>query len=521
MSSHSSFTYDCPHIGLYRLRYLANLKGHDCNVFDSSLVDVDGNLKKLNPSAYDMIGISVSHSKMEEDLSMISYLNENKKGNKPLIIAGGQEATQNGEQWLKGGVDLIFTGYAEESFSDALDFISSDFNKSKNKLKNLKGVMYLENGSVVFNPNKCLTLEDFVKNNHDLVLDMDLPYEKYWEKARKNTEALNFSKSIFIPEAARLYTSSSCPYNCGFCSSSGFIPYSQQKPQKPLRLNSEQVYHQILHHINKYGAKCFLFQDDEFMVDKQRIRELCQKIIGGKENGSIDKGILFNPQARVTDFLLGGKNSSVDYEFIDNLAKAGFHSIGLGIETFSDKLISKPCMNKQGYNSAQSLNVVYSMLEGGIVPHVFQILFTPEGDIEDIKINIRRGMEVVRKGGQLVVTPVLRSSPGAPIYNNSSYPFKIKTFVNKISGEKLEISGNYIPWDPFLADCADRVFDLIDEEVSDFENKWKFGRIPKSIEGILYYIATSKLLKDSSLVKECYGLIDEKTKELEKKLMQD
>jgi len=265
-----------------------------------------------------------------------------------------------------------------------------------------------------------------------------------------------------------------------------------------------------LHHIKKYNAKCFLFNDDEFIVDKNRVKELCEKIIKAKEKNIINKGILFNCQVRVIDFISQGE---IDYELIDKLAKAGFHSLGLGIETFSDRMMSMPSMNKVGCDCEKTLKIISIMLDKGIVPHVFQIIFFPESNKEDIKINIRNGMEVVRKGAQLVVTPILRFSPGAPISKNPVYNFTSKIIENKFHNEKLKIGINYIPFDPFLADCANKIEDAIDKEISNF--KWKYGRIHKSIIGILSYIATAKLLKEEGLVKEGYELIDYKIKELE------
>ena len=85
------------------------------------------------------------------------------------------------------------------------------------------------------------------------------------------------------------------------------------------------------------------------------------------------------------------------------------------------------------------------------------------------------------------------------------------------SGKDLKISRDYIPHDPFLASCADKVRDLIDEEVLKFKEKWKFGKIPKPMLGTLTYVAAAKLLGDSSLVEESYRLIDDKIKELEER----
>lgn len=516
MSSHTNRdAYNCPHLGLYRLGQLARSKGHQCEVVDDSLVSIDAEVKKIIPSSYDIVGISVSHNEMEKDLSMVTSLRAKKKGNKPLIIAGGQEATYNGKQWLREGVDLIFTGYAEESFGKALDYFAQlDFGEAKDKIKNLEGVMYLEGDSVIFNPNKPLTLERFVEDNHRLVLDLNIPYKQYWEKAEKETKGFNLSKSVFIPESVRLYTSSSCPHNCGFCNSSNFTAFSQKSKHAPLRLTAKQIHEQILHHINKYGAKCFMFNDDEPLIDKPRIKELCQIIINSKETGEIDKNILFNSQGRVADFLSDG---NVDYDFIDRLAKTGFHSIGLGVETFSDRLLLMPSMKKGGFDSGQSLKVVDALLNRGIVPHVFTILFVPEATPEDIKITIKRGMEIFRKGGQIVVNPLLRAMPGARIYDNPAYPFKTSSSENDISKKRIEISKYYIPHNHFLADCAERVMDLVDEEVSEFMGHWKFGSVPKAMAGTLAYVATAKLLKEPELVREGYELIEDKIKELKLK----
>ncbi len=501
-----------PSLGLHRLQYFLHKKNIDCDILDLSLENVDEMLSldealiKARKGEYQIIGMSVSHYHMADDLAIIFKFQEACKNNDQCIfIAGGQEATYNYEQWMKAGIDVVFLGYAERNLAEFASQLQKDWNKGLKNLKDIDGVVYRQNDNIIFNPTKVMTQSEFEYLNYGQVLQSEILYPIYWDYVRSSSQGLNYGTNIFISELVRIYASSNCPNNCGFCSSHSFIAFSQSKKAHIFMLNAEQIYNMILHYVKKYGAKGFLFSDDEFLLSRKRGIEFCDNIINAKKKGIIDKNIMFNCQARVTDFLLRkGDNKKLDYELMEKLVDASFHSISLGVETFSDRLLKCPSMNKRGYVEKDSLKVIDAMLERNLIPQVNILLFIPETTQDEIIHSMNQGVNIVEKGGQIVVSPLIYSLPGSPLYNDTRYEKSIEKHISPINNATINVANYFIPQDPQLAQMASKIVEKTNDEINAFEKsgKWNYGRIPKALIGILTFIATSKLMKRDDLTQD-------------------
>lgn len=510
MTSHSGIeAYASPPIGLYRLKHHLNKLGIGCDILDLCLTGIDEALTKAESGRYQIIGISPSHQYMAEDLSLVWKFREAiKSERKCVFVAGGQQATYNYEQWLKGGIDICFFGYAERNLGEFAKNLNAGCDLSM--LKEIDGIAYLDGDNIFFNPSKPMTKSEFEYFSYEQVMKLEVPYEKYWEMFRRDVRGLSFGTNVFIPETVRLYTSIGCPNHCGFCSSHRFLAFSSQKKACMVMLGAEQIYKLVIQYIDKYGAKGFLFTDSEFLANKGRALEFCEHIIKAKKERIINQSVVFHCQARVVDFLSGrGESRKVDCEFIDKLAEAGFFSVGLGIETFNDRLLRCPSINKMGFTEEDSLKVLDCMLERGLIPIVFTIIVIPETTAEEVIHTMMQTVNLVKKGCQCSVTPLLNALPGAPIYGDSNYPAMTKTFKHPMTREDIEITTAFIPKDPKIADCASRVSDMIKEEIQAFKNSgvWKYQNIPKTLAGILMFVAIAKLLGRNDLAKEWSGLI--------------
>ena len=96
-------------------------------------------------------------------------------------------------------------------------------------------------------PNQTVQYEEeFVQLNYHEIKDLYIPYKDYWDYTRnEGATSLNLKKDEekvkvveadphndlpvdkdtqkFFVETIRLYTSSHCPWKCGFCSSHSFL----------------------------------------------------------------------------------------------------------------------------------------------------------------------------------------------------------------------------------------------------------------------------------------------------------
>ncbi len=502
---------EAPPIGLDRLKNYIKKVDIYCDVLDLSISVVDDYLEKARQGEYQIIGMSVSHYHMKKDISTIWKFKEACSSHQCLIIAGGQEAAYNYEQWLKAGVDVIFLGYAEKNFKKFVNLFNDSFENGKNMLHKVDGIVYNQDDKTVFKPCSPMLPSEFEYLTYEKILELSIPFETYWDRVRTYSEGLNLSSTLYVAETVRVYTSSHCPNRCGFCSSHQFMAFSQQTIAPVFMLSADQVFEIIFFYIREYGAKAFAFSDDEFLVNRKRVFSLCDKIIKAKKKGLINKDVFFNCQARILDFIAKGRGERrVDHELISKLVEAGFHNISLGVETFSDRLLSSPSMGKKGFSEKDTLSVLSAVLASGLVCQINIIIFIPETTKDEIFHSFQQTMYFIRKGGVPAVSPHIQSNPGAPIYGDPDYPVVWEEWENPATGELMKIDKRLIPHDPEIASAADKIFNVYQKELNAF-NKSDIGgfkRIPKAVIGVLFFLSTAKLLGNNGLAEECLELIN-------------
>ena len=344
-----------PHFGMYNIHnYLIHNKvssvmyDRDLEFFKKTDFTESAVLKNIENGDYDVIGISVAHNKaygeqrMCLDLDMIWRMKRaaRKSGKMPVFVAGGQAASMNYKQWLDCGIDLIVLGYGEKVF---LEICQKYFSTNKEKriedglheIKKLlqkgeiRGVAYKnEDGIYRYTPARHVTDEMFKELFLEFPQKYDAPHLKYWDLVKEHSANQDLGASEWIFENVRVYTTSHCPRLCGFCNSGQFLKemsasednlmlnrkadgelkFSEGR-QKLVRLNHEELLDLIYFYINTYGARSFLFSDDDFALKgKDKRTELfCKSIIEHKKNGKMDPGVRFHCQTHVTDYLKADK----------------------------------------------------------------------------------------------------------------------------------------------------------------------------------------------------------------------
>ena len=112
---------------------------------------------------------------------------------------------------------------------------------------------------------------------------MPIPYQKFWDILKENSATQDLGIE-FIYENVRVYTTSHCPRMCGFCNSGQYLKETTAEEkdlminrndegirfskgvQKLVRLDAQEVMDLIMFYIKNYGAKSFLFSDDDFAL---------------------------------------------------------------------------------------------------------------------------------------------------------------------------------------------------------------------------------------------------------------
>lgn len=502
------YVASAPPIGLCRLQHYLVKRGIECDVLDLSIrpeLEPDY-VYMVEQGIYDIVGISVSHHNMVPELETLwKFRTASEKNNKDcLFIAGGQEATLNYEQWLEAGMDLIVMGFAEKRLHElCVRFSENNTVEVSELVKGMDGYAVRDkNGQIVFEPAKPFTAEEFRELSFEALMEMDTPYEDYWSELRKVSDVLTFHNNKFIPETARIFTASHCPMVCAFCSSRAFLPDAQEAITPVIMLSASEVHELIVQHVHKYGTKFFLLSDDDFVlgskVGLKRVFDLCELIVESKNNGTIPADVGFYVQTRVDVFMTRtDKNQKVvNWDLIDAMKGAGFCSFGLGVETFSDRLLASPSMNKRFINEQDSCIVLDALLQRGLSPTINIILGIPETTVEEMIHSMEVAVEFFKKGCQIAVTGLMDSFPGASIHGHEDYPITTTEWVNPYNKQVVSISGSFIPFEAKIGSVIDRVRKLAAEELEKLKLDcgWTGPVIPKPISGLSVFIGVSKLV---------------------------
>ena len=530
-----------PHFGMYQiLNYLRhhNLK---CDMYDRDLeffkkTDFDENLvlKSIKEGKYDVIGISVSQNKGRGKQVMIDDLNLIWKMRAAAESSGKMPVSAlNHKQWLDSGIDLIVLGFGEKTFYDickryftipkAVRKISDLINVAET----IRGVSFkTEKGIYRYSPTRHVTKELFTELFLDFPKKYEMPYKIFWNIMKETTPA-QMGASEFIFENVRVYTSSHCPRMCGFCNSGQFLKEMTASEddlmiekkglrfstgrQKLIQLGPSELMDLIMFYIKKYGAKSFLFSDDDFALKSKinRVQEFCKLVKEYKQKGLMDKKVQFHCQTHVTDWLTDQKKANV--ELIKNIVSAGFKSISVGVESFTDRVMMEPSMNKNGFTNNHARDVLDTMLKNGIVPQINVILGIPEYTPDDLLKTANMAVEYLVKGCDLSVSRNVMALPGAPIYESGLYEVDYDTWIHPVTKKTMKIPYSIIPKDPLVAKALE-VFDFEAQKKLDSVKKrmnWDKKTVPKRVIEITALTCLPKLLNRDDLTPKYEKVLDD------------
>lgn len=524
----SGFKFDslAPSIGVHRLQHAMAVAGIDCDVVNLELTPLEEVLVDVSNGHYHIIGVSVTHWNMIQELDLLWKLRETAKsaGHPVLFIAGGLVATMNCYEWLTCGFDLICLGFAERILVEVAHRYRESPGTGINVTQlfgDMAGVACLDgDGALVKNPAAPLSDEDYREFFLENDLAMTMPYAQYWEIVRKNAKGLTYNKRSFVIENARLFTASRCLANCGYCSSSAAFLRSALGEGQPsfYLLPAQDVYRLIRDHVERYGAQAFSFNDEDFLVGNrtgmQRARKMLRLIIDGKARGELPASIRFSCQTRPSTFIFKGEdgNKRIDREMMQLLLDAGFHNVSLGVETLSDRLLKAPSINKAYLTSQEILNVLDAIMEVGLFPTINVILLIPESTIPDLLETVRKILCYMTRPSQINVVDYMMAFPGAPLWKNPDYPTQDREWRHPLTGQVLRIPFYYRLWDADLQALFNKMENAAEEELSTIKRNfgWEDGRlIFRSAKALASFRAIARLTGAKDILHTCDRMIAE------------
>lgn len=197
-------------------------------------------------------------------------------------------------------VDIVVRGQGERTFAQLIYHLKNNL-----PLNSILGITYKENGKIIENPDR--PFEDI--NNFPPVPYHLVDVEKY------------VTDHPFVgPRSINYVSSQGCPYRCAFCAD------QRVYKRRWSGLKAQRVLDDLEHLINKYRIRSVKFNDDNFFVNKERVRQICKGIIERKlnikwgwANGRADQLVRFDrdrdlwrliKKSRCTSILIGAESGS-------------------------------------------------------------------------------------------------------------------------------------------------------------------------------------------------------------------
>jgi anaerobic magnesium-protoporphyrin IX monomethyl ester cyclase len=216
------------------------------------------------------------------------------------IVIGGHKATEEVESLFARcpNIDLIVRGEGEDTIREVVKGLPH---------KDILGLSYRENGTVIHNKNRSLpdvlrvAFPDRSLRRHDY----------HWIQNGIQITTLTFDTVL---------SSRGCPYNCKFCTFS-LNPLGQKRKYTERPLKS------VIEELRSVTADVVMFSDDNFFTNPTRSEKLCDLIM---ENG-IKK--TFIVQTRIEIARKPG--------LLEKAEKAGFKIFFIGIESPHDRILKQ------------------------------------------------------------------------------------------------------------------------------------------------------------------------------------
>lgn len=291
--------------------------GHELKIIDAptkclSKEDVLKQIKEFTPA---LVVIDTSTPSINSDLAFTKSIKETLPDVKTCLV--GTHATACVAEILpkcSSYVDFI----ARHEYDYTLPELAEKMNNTA-RLKEVKGISYVENGSVIDNPDR-----EFIHNLDELPFVSEV-YKKYLDIKDY------FYAHVSYPTVS-IFSSRGCPSKCFYCM------YSQVMFGKQYRKRSaENLFNECVYITKEFPeVKEILIDDDNFAVDQKNVQEFCKLMIDSKLK------LKWVVQCRVT----------LEYETMVLMKKAGCRLVVVGYESGSQKVLDG--MHK-GITLAQSI----------------------------------------------------------------------------------------------------------------------------------------------------------------------
>lgn len=275
----------------------------------------------------DIIGINASYNFLLELLCRIATA-AREKAPDALIVAGGACTAAYREFILNNCAAIDAICHAEGEIP-VLDLVNAS--DMLDLLQSHRSWITKEKIDMDFTPAPTLidNLDDIPPMEYEVFGDLE-EYRIYHTTIRKN----KIENEFCLP----IHTSRGCPYNCVFCTAGSL------HGKKVRKMSAKRVVADVKRMIGRYGMNCLAIDDDQFLLDRDRAKEILKGIAESRIALRAENGFTI---------------AFIDDEISTLLKKAGLDVACIALESGSDyvlrHVINKPIKLMQVPPAVKSL----------------------------------------------------------------------------------------------------------------------------------------------------------------------
>ena len=354
-------------IGVYYIGSVLRENGYDVEVLN--WYNIHKTPEKITEALLekkpDIIGFSILNANRWGGIEVAQIAKEINPDIK--IVFGGVAPTFLWKHFLKyfPQIDFIVIGEGEYAFLNLVKLIEKG---NYGRLKNVEGIALRQNGKIIKTkpPRPIQNLDE---------LPIPGKYFKY----------------------QHVTSSRGCPWKCSFCGSPRFWG-------RKIRFHSPENFVRHIELLYNKGITFFYVSDDNFTINKNRVIEICKRIL--------DKDL------KITWAAISRVNY-VDEDMLYWMRKAGCIQISYGIESGSEKI--RNLLNKNV--KTDQIKSAFSLTqEHGIIARAYFIYAYPEESWETIQETI----DLIHQIKPLIcVLYILEIYPGTKLYLDFQKQFNV------------------------------------------------------------------------------------------------
>ncbi|MCL2134912.1 MAG: B12-binding domain-containing radical SAM protein [Candidatus Bathyarchaeota archaeon] len=229
-----------------------------------SNTEIAARIQKFKPK---LVVISVPYSGWSSAAFTVAETIKNVDKNLKIALIGLHPSSRPNECLTQANVDFVIIGEPEITTLELSNVFESN---NLQELKNVKGIGFIENNTVVITPPR-----PFIEDLDTLPFPARhlLPMKEFFEAAKKIPISGNLKKP-----SIRMLTTRGCPYGCVFCSNHITMGYKWRAR------SAENVVAEIEQIIKAYGKHQIDFLDDNIAFNRERIVKICNLLIEKRLN---------------------------------------------------------------------------------------------------------------------------------------------------------------------------------------------------------------------------------------------